>query len=102
MSATLSNGEELAGWLGATLHVSDFRPIPLDERVLVSFASSSMRSVTRNIYRADDVEISHPFHQMGQPISSVSCPACACDTLERDKDLFLPRQLYVVCMRGFP
>ena len=35
MSATLSNGAELAKWLGATLHVSDFRPIPLDERVLV-------------------------------------------------------------------
>lgn len=35
MSATLSNGAELAKWLGAILHVSDFRPIPLDERVLV-------------------------------------------------------------------
>lgn len=36
MSATLSNGAELATWLGATLHVSDFRPIPLDERIVVS------------------------------------------------------------------
>lgn len=35
MSATLSNGAELAKWLGATLHVSDFRPIPLDERIVV-------------------------------------------------------------------
>lgn len=35
MSATLSNGAELANWLGATLHVSDYRPVPLDERVLV-------------------------------------------------------------------
>ncbi|CAM9666820.1 unnamed protein product [Scytosiphon promiscuus] len=35
MSATLSNGAELAEWLGATLHVSDFRPIPLDERILL-------------------------------------------------------------------
>lgn len=75
MSATLSNGAELAGWLGATLHVSDFRPIPLDERVLVSFAYSSMRSLTRNVYRADGVGMSHPFHQMGQPIALVSCPS---------------------------
>lgn len=35
MSATLSNGAELAAWLGAILHVSDYRPVPLDERVLV-------------------------------------------------------------------
>lgn len=35
MSATLSNGAELAAWLEAILHVSDYRPVPLDERVLV-------------------------------------------------------------------
>ncbi|CAM9188877.1 unnamed protein product, partial [Choristocarpus tenellus] len=35
MSATLSNTEQLASWLGAAFKQSTFRPIPLDERVLV-------------------------------------------------------------------
>lgn len=43
MSATLSNSDELAGWLGAALHVSDYRPIPLDERVLVSKAYKELQ-----------------------------------------------------------
>lgn len=66
MSATLSNGAELAGWLGATLHVSDFRPIPLDERVLVSLACRK-HSVAWHIYRAGGAEIPHPFEQLTPP-----------------------------------
>ncbi|CAM9941841.1 unnamed protein product, partial [Sphacelaria rigidula] len=35
MSATLSNSDELAEWLDASLHISDYRPVPLDERILL-------------------------------------------------------------------
>lgn len=44
MSATLSNGAELAAWLGASLHVSDYRPVPLDERLLVSAVYTGLKS----------------------------------------------------------
>ncbi|CAM9111170.1 unnamed protein product [Pylaiella littoralis] len=49
MSATLSNGAELANWLGAALHVSDYRPIPLDERVLLGMhVHDSVGNVVRS------------------------------------------------------
>ncbi|MEN3035385.1 MAG: DEAD/DEAH box helicase [Candidatus Methanosuratincola sp.] len=52
LSATISNAEELAGWLGACLVTSDWRPVPLKEGVFcrgsVTFLDGEVRQVPKS------------------------------------------------------
>ncbi len=49
LSATIGNSDEIAGWLGATLISSDFRPVDLREGVLgesgITFSDMSVREI---------------------------------------------------------
>ncbi len=52
LSATISNAEEISGWLGADLVTSDWRPVPLKEGVFcrgsVTFIDGEVRQVPRS------------------------------------------------------
>lgn len=58
MSATLPNLSLLASWLGAELYQTDFRPVPLEERLKVgSEIYDSSLSVVRHFTPALKVKV---------------------------------------------
>ncbi len=76
LSATISNADEIARWLNADLIVSDWRPVPLSEGVLlddiISFGSG--RSKTINRHRSDPVSdlVADTLDEGGQVLVFVS------------------------------
>lgn len=58
MSATLPNLSLLASWLGAELYQTDFRPVPLEERLKVgSEIYDNSLSVVRHFTPALNVKV---------------------------------------------
>jgi len=59
ISATLPNLSLLAGWLGAELYQTDFRPVPLQEHLMVGRDIYDNRlSLVRKFSPAIDVKVS--------------------------------------------